>query len=241
MSLPTLQILSKRRSSLLPSQISRCVVLRSAASIVGGEPFCRFNDRLRSFTTQSESSRSSLEPPPPPPTDEEISRQGLPLLRQVVSHAHADRPFLTEYPEWQDPKNPIVTYGTVGRKAVAVATMLRQLPAENSSSKFVAQSLLPGSDYVACQWGIFAAAKASVPLAISHKTAELQHVLEDSNPSTILVSPKVPNYKEVLQATTNLKMNDRIIFVEDEITSSVSDNIDPNELLHCSNSELNDR
>lgn len=223
-----LKALSKRRA-LLRLQYPAC--LKAApTSVVAGQT------TRHHHLQQSLFSSWSFPAPPSPPTDDEISKHGIPLLRQAVSHG--DRPFLTEYPEFQDPDNPIVTYSTVVRKAVAVAKMLRQLPNGNatSTSRFVAQSLLPGSDYVACQWGIFAAGKASVPLAISQKVPELEHVLQDCNPTAILVSPKTPNYKQVLEAAANLKMVNRIIFVEDEITSLVTNSnspndIDPNELL----------
>jgi malonyl-CoA/methylmalonyl-CoA synthetase len=186
----------------------------------------------------------SFPSPPAPPSDDEIASQGLPLLRRAVSHA--DKPFLSE---WSQPGNDVssappirVTYRSVLEKAAAVANYIRQKQTQTQTqeqsslvSPFIAHSTLPGSDYIACQWGAFASAKASVPLAISHKVPELEHVLEDSSPSIILVSDLAPNHAEVLQAAGNLNMSDRIVHLNQEIllllNSSTRTHWDPQSLL----------
>lgn len=99
----------------------------------------------------------------------------------------------------------------------------------NASSPFVAHSTLPGSEYIACQWGSFGAGKASVPLSISQKVPELEHCLEDSDPSLIIVSELAPNYTNVLAAAAKLSMSDRIVYIDDVLSTSPC--IYPTELL----------
>jgi malonyl-CoA/methylmalonyl-CoA synthetase len=179
----------------------------------------------------------SFPTPHPPPSNEEVTLHGLPLLQQVVHHANADRPFLTEghtrekQQEQPPPPTPI-SYRSVVDKAIVVANYIQEQQ-PTSSSPFIAHSTLPGSDYIACQWGCFASAKASVPLATSHQIPELEHVLSDSNPSIIFVSNKSPNRDEVLQAAMNLKMADRIVCLHDEFFLDLhTSSSDPEQLLH---------
>jgi malonyl-CoA/methylmalonyl-CoA synthetase len=188
--------------------------------------------------------------PDAPPSDDEVASQGLPLLQKVVQHAHADRPFLSEWPSSASSASTasvaaddstssssssssggggedhrVLSYQEVIAKAIQVSTYIQQKQAtstsSSSSSPFIAHSTIPGSDYIACQWGAFATQKASVPLSITQKTPELEHVLQDSNPLLILVSPKAPNHAQVLQAAHNLNMSDRVVHLEDEILSSL--------------------
>lgn len=161
----------------------------------------------------------SFPTPDPPPHDEDVSSQGLPLLRKVVEHSN--RPFLSEWPSAEsddegDNDQQTLSYQDVISKAMRVSLHIQQL--SSVSSPFVAHSTLPGSDYIACQWGAFAANKASVPLSISQKTPELEHVLQDSNPVVIFVSDKVQNHDQVLQAAHNLRMTDRIVYIEQVTT-----------------------
>jgi malonyl-CoA/methylmalonyl-CoA synthetase len=44
----------------------------------------------------------------------------------------------------------------------------------------------PGPAYVACQWGIWAAGGVAVPLHPGHPTAELEYVLQNSQPTAVL-------------------------------------------------------
>lgn len=78
-------------------------------------------------------------------------------------------------------------------------------------------STLPGLDCIACQWGAFAFGNASVPLAISHKVLELEHVLQDSDPLLILVSEQAPNHGAICQAATQLGMAHPIVSLSQQV------------------------
>ncbi|CAJ1934043.1 unnamed protein product [Cylindrotheca closterium] len=158
--------------------------------------------------------------PPLPPSDEDVSQNGLPLFQKVIDHGN--RPFVTEWPSRNLP-GPL-SYSDVAHKAATVANYIdiRNNFSSNASSPFVAHSTLPGSDYIACQWGCFGAAKASVPLSISQKIPELEHVLQDSDPAFIIVSELAPNCSSVLQAAINLRMVDRVVYVDDIISSAAA-------------------
>lgn len=162
----------------------------------------------------------SFPTPDPPPQDSDVISQGLPFLRKVVEHA--DRPFLSVWPpsepDQRDTDHQTLSYQDVISKAIQISIHVQQRASSLVPSPFLAHSTLPCSDYIACQWGAFAANKASVPLSISQKTAELEHVLQDSNPVMIIVSDKVPNYDQVLQAAHNLRMMDRIVPIEQVTT-----------------------
>jgi malonyl-CoA/methylmalonyl-CoA synthetase len=54
----------------------------------------------------------------------------------------------------------------------------------------------PGFDYVKVQWGIWQAGGIAVPLCTTHPLPSLQYVIEDTEASTIVVSP---SFREVLQ------------------------------------------
>eukprot|EP00934_Nitzschia_sp_Nitz4_P008384 Nitzschia sp. Nitz4//scaffold159_size51929//42962//44770//NITZ4_ACSL//1//CDS//3329537607//8374//frame0 len=179
--------------------------------------------------------------PCPPPSAEEVATQGLPLLRQVVEHA--DRPFLNEPPDVEMAKDvdyliqrPTLSYHQVLSKAALVSLYIQQTISSSSNpsqSPFIAHSTNPGSAYIACQWGTFAAGKASVPLALSQKTPELEHVLQDANPLVIFCSSAVPNHQDVLQAAHNLNMSDRVVMIEEVLQAedSTSDLSNPRFLL----------
>ena len=49
----------------------------------------------------------------------------------------------------------------------------------------------PGFQHVAVQWGIWRAGGVAVPLAISHPAAELAYVLDDAEPSALIVHPSL--------------------------------------------------
>lgn len=176
-----------------------------------------------------------------------MASHGLPLLRRVVEHAEANRPFLSEWPssavvrttsnnnDGDDgdessntiamPDHRVLSYQEVIAKAIQVSTYIQQQKNHSSSSTtsfFVAHSTIPGSDYIACQWGAFAANKASVPLSITQKTPEIEHVLQDCNPLLILVSDKSPNHKQVLEAAHNVNMSDRIVWLQDDILRNMT-------------------
>ncbi|UCG88838.1 MAG: acyl-CoA synthetase [Gemmatimonadota bacterium] len=47
----------------------------------------------------------------------------------------------------------------------------------------------PGFDYAATQWGVWRAGGIAVPLAVSHPSGELAHVLDDTDPTAIVSHP----------------------------------------------------
>jgi malonyl-CoA/methylmalonyl-CoA synthetase len=47
----------------------------------------------------------------------------------------------------------------------------------------------PSFDYVATQWGIWRAGGIAVPLAVSHPSRELAHVLDDADPAVVVSHP----------------------------------------------------
>jgi malonyl-CoA/methylmalonyl-CoA synthetase len=60
---------------------------------------------------------------------------------------------------------------------------------EDLSERRVAFLLPPGFDYVSVLWGIWRAGGLAVPLATSHPTPELEYVLDDADPSILVVHP----------------------------------------------------
>ncbi len=77
-------------------------------------------------------------------------------------------------------------------------------------------------------WGAWAAGYASVPLALSYKTPEIQHVLVDTQPCCILVGRGVENLEHLVQAAKNVGMSNRITFLDEILTD---DNIQVDTLL----------
>jgi malonyl-CoA/methylmalonyl-CoA synthetase len=171
----------------------------------------------------------SFPTPPPPPSKEDIQANGLPLLQQAARHAKEKRILLSEWPQ-ENNNVQVVSYASVLSKASAVASFLDRRRHESSKhSNFVAHSSVPGSDYIACQWGAFGAGMTSVPLATSQKVPELEHVLEDANPQVILIGdhPQIAaNQKEVLQAAEKLGMADRIVYLQECLDASSALNDD---------------
>jgi malonyl-CoA/methylmalonyl-CoA synthetase len=167
----------------------------------------------------------SFPTPPPPPSEEDIRANGLPLLQQAARHAKEKRILLSEWPEENDVE--VVSYASVLSKASAVASFLDRRRQESSKhSNFVAHSSVPGSDYIACQWGAFGAGMTSVPLATSQKVPELEHVFKDANPQVIIIGDHpqaAANQTQVLQAAENLGMADRIVHLQECLDSASSD------------------
>ncbi|KAL3933888.1 MAG: hypothetical protein SGBAC_010203, partial [Bacillariaceae sp.] len=165
--------------------------------------------------------------PPLPPSDEDVSQNGLPLFQRVIHHGN--RPFVIEWPSLHLP-GPF-TYNEVASKAATVSNYIvsREGVSSNASSPFVAHLTPPGSDYIACQWGSFGAAKASVPLSISQKVPELEHCLQDCDPAFVILSESAPNYTSAVLAAENLGIADRIVFVDEVLALSASTK--PMELL----------
>ena len=55
----------------------------------------------------------------------------------------------------------------------------------------VAFLVLPGFEYVAVQWGIWRAGGMAVPMAVSHPPPELDYILEDADPVTVIAHPSM--------------------------------------------------
>jgi malonyl-CoA/methylmalonyl-CoA synthetase len=87
------------------------------------------------------------------------------------------------------------------------------------SLPFVASLCNPGADYISSLWGTWGAGYASVPLALSNKSPEMEHVLEDTKPLQILVGEGVGNVNELLHAAENAGMSDRITFLKDVLAN----------------------
>jgi malonyl-CoA/methylmalonyl-CoA synthetase len=170
----------------------------------------------------------SFPTPISPPSQEEVESQGLPLLRNAVSHA--DRPFLIDSTT-EEPS--AISYRTVLDKAASVAAYIRQQES-SSTSPFVAHSALPGSSYIACQWGSFASGKASVPLGVAHTVPELEHVLKDSNPCHILICEEAPNCLHVMQAAVNLNLLDRVVYIPQLLSMNDAESAPIESLLDAS-------
>jgi malonyl-CoA/methylmalonyl-CoA synthetase len=232
--------MTKSSSSFLASRLFRLTPLQVSRAkrreFIGGIAPSITRSSSSSSGKQKYVSTWSFPRPDPPPSDDEVASQGLPLLRKVVQHA--DRPFMSEWPRSAEDTatdddaisqksragddHRILSYKEVIAKAIQVSTFIQSSSSSSSaiysSSPFVAHATLPGSDYIACQWGAFAANKASVPLSITQKTPELEHVLQDSNPVLIFVSPHAPNREHVLQAAHNLQMSDRVVQLDEDIS-----------------------
>ena len=208
----------------------------SLSSIIGKDQSNNNNiikESYNSSTTPCRRHYSSSQPkqqqewnfpkPIPPPSQQDVESNGLPLLQNVVSYA--DRPFLiqqaeeekdsTETTEEDVSSTSTQSYRSVLEKAASVTTFLRTSSESSTScsSPFVAHSALAGSNYISCQWGIFACGKVSVPLSTTATLPELEHVLTDSNPSHILICEEAPNCLHIMQAAVNLNMLDRITYL----------------------------
>ena len=156
-----------------------------------------------------------------------------------MMHAADDpsRPMLSGW-KYPDGTRDVVTYRQAIQRAAIVSRMLTDSKSTNSASLgnrggFVACLAVPGWEYVASFWGTWAAGKAFVPLALSQKTPELEHVLSDTDPDTILLGGGTfvgskqsdnqhkntthlpPNMLEVERAITNLGMEGRVVRLQD--------------------------
>jgi malonyl-CoA/methylmalonyl-CoA synthetase len=158
----------------------------------------------------------SFPPPLTPPSIKELHRDGIPFLRKASEHAKKGRIFLSS--EWPDAINgSVLSYKQVLQRSSTVASALLEIDKQHSSP-FVASLCNPGADYISALWGTWAAGYASVPLSLSHKSLEMEHVLEDTKPLQIIVGEGVGNLKELLYAADHVGMSDRITFLKDVLT-----------------------
>jgi len=78
-----------------------------------------------------------------------------------------------------------LSYAGLLRASAAVAERLLGDRADLAEDR-VCFLVPPGSTYAVVQWGIWRAGGVAVPLAVSHPTAELDHVLDDAKPTTLV-------------------------------------------------------
>ena len=71
------------------------------------------------------------------------------------------------------------------RSSVVAANLLDKLPDLNEAS--IAFLVPPSFEYVAAQWGIWAAGGMAVPLCVQHPLPSMEYVIEDSGSKVILV------------------------------------------------------
>ncbi|CAB9504952.1 7a-methyl-1,5-dioxo-octahydro-1H-inden-4-yl [Seminavis robusta] len=174
----------------------------------------------------------SFPTPPPPPTASELQDQGIPILHQAAKVASADktRILLSEWKHEQDGTVETVSYSQVLAKSSLFARYILQQQQQEQQRKLVAHLNVPGWEYVATQWGAWAAGYGSVPLALSQTAPEMEHVLTQANPQFIVLggncrlsgsnttgksiqhpTRQPPNAKALLQAAENLGMTDRVV------------------------------
>ena len=91
----------------------------------------------------------------------------------------------------------LVTSGLVSERLSAVVLDPREpgevagIGNEDLAEARICYLVPPGFEHVAVQWGIWRAGGVAVPLAVSHPTAELVHVLDDAEPSALVVHPSL--------------------------------------------------
>ena len=178
-------------------------------------------------------------PPTPAPSLQELRLNGLPLLNRALQHAYHGRTLLMSGRKHEDgtTTNTVdtVSYMDVLLQAKYVAKFLTELNVPEPSTtpygrpKLAAHLNVPGWEYIATQWGIFGSGFGSVPLALTQKPKEMEHVLTDSNPHIIFAgggcrlhkttstsSTHVPpNTDDLIQAAKNVGMEDRIVYLKD--------------------------
>jgi len=175
--------------------------------------------------------------PPPPPSIEELHQQGLPILHRASQHAAEGRIFMSDWEHDDNGTRDIASYHNVLAKAALISKYLHtNFPKPPSTKpaepKLVAHLNVPGWEYAATQYGVWGAGYGSVPLALSQKRPEFEHVLQDSNPQTILIGGEsccralfsssldntthVPvNSEELIKAAEQVGMADRIVHIKD--------------------------
>lgn len=163
-----------------------------------------------------------------PPTHLEIRKNGLPLLYQASQHR--DRILLHGWTHDNGIRDIVSYHQTLDAAAHVSQRLLLKEPTQNkASSGFVANLCTPGYEYVASTWGIWGAGKASVPLALTQKVPEIEHVLSDTQPDVILLGGNSilgnqadsqpthipPNEACLIEAAENVGLSDRIVRLQD--------------------------
>jgi malonyl-CoA/methylmalonyl-CoA synthetase len=112
-----------------------------------------------------------------------VERRAVTLPLFDRARAHHDRTAIVA-------DEGMYTYADLLAAAEVVATRLLAGRADLEGGR-VCFLVPPGWVYVAVQWGIWRAGGVAVPLAPSHPTAELAYVIEDAEPSAVVVHPQL--------------------------------------------------
>ena len=75
----------------------------------------------------------------------------------------------------------------------------------------------PGHKYISTQWGIWIAGGIAVPIALSHPTEEINHIIQDTSSKKIILDPE---YSDTLENLNN--KNDIEFITTNEINTSFS-------------------
>ncbi len=212
---PTDLILRNRGKNTLFCSLS--IMPRMRRQLTRSSCLLRYSTALQSAViNRSLSSTWSFPPAASSPSSQDLHQLGLPFLNAAFEHAQEGRILLSS--KWPDSDNgKPISYERSLQRSSKVARFLLDNNS-NESSRFVANLTVPGCDYVSSMWGAWAAGFASVPLALSYKTPELEHVLVDTQPNRILVGKGAENLKYLLQAAKNVDMSDRITFLDEILT-----------------------
>ncbi|MSR20392.1 MAG: long-chain fatty acid--CoA ligase [Gemmatimonadetes bacterium] len=99
------------------------------------------------------------------------------------------------------------SYGELSAAAESVATHLLDGRPDLGGERVC--FLVPsGWSYAAVQWGIWRAGGVAVPMAVSHPTAELEHVLDDAGPTTVVAHPELASRLSDAATTRRLRLID---------------------------------
>ena len=90
------------------------------------------------------------------------------------------------------------------RSSVVAANLLNKLPDLNEAS--IAFLVPPSFEYVAAQWGIWAAGGMAVPLCVQHPLPSMEYVIEDSGSKVILVHEDFQEMLQPLKANPDLSI-----------------------------------
>jgi len=183
-----------------------------------------------------------------PPSADHVRELGLPLLYRAAQHAKNNRILLNGWP-YEDGNRNIVSYQQVLSRASLIKQELSR-PSYSQERGHVAQLCVPGWEYISSLWGSWAAGHACVPLAISQKVPEIEHVLFDSQPEVILLgggtalegfpsaTQRPPNQDMLLKAADNLGMQGRILRLEDLFSHKANADTDEYFELGAGNADL---
>ncbi len=97
------------------------------------------------------------------------------------------------------------SYADLTRASAAIATALLQGRPDLAGDR-VGLLVPPGWTYATISWGIWRAGGVSVPMAVSHPSAELEHVLDDAGISAIVVHPDLVARIEPAAAARKIRL-----------------------------------